>query len=175
MAGGLRRPDEALQVTSVIGRELPAVVGGDWNNPYYTDLAGMITNEETWWEYRDGPRIAHASRWAARLLFEGGLHDAAAALGQPRPATAGRWQPRPEKPRPIDAHLVTACMVPALRGCFVIDTPTAWRASDHLPAGIRYDPAAIGRPDTGGTPLLRRRAHPTPPPGVETTHREGLS
>ncbi|GAA4731200.1 endonuclease/exonuclease/phosphatase family protein [Phytohabitans rumicis] len=142
-AGGPRRPDEATLLADAMTTSM-GLVGADWNNPYYyADRDGReLAWPQPWWDNRDDPDIAVANRLAAQTLSHAGLHDPAVVLGQPRSITTGHWPSERNGPRPIDAILATRRMLDAIRHTVVIDTSIARAASDHLPVGVHYDPAA---------------------------------
>ncbi|RSN60607.1 hypothetical protein DMH01_15010 [Amycolatopsis sp. WAC 04182] len=96
------------------------------------------------WVNADGTRGWEADRTAGRVLCDGGLVDAAAALNVTWAATVGHW-PGDQAcgPRRLDSVIVTPEVVPALVSCEVISGALAKKASDHLPAIARYAPAAI--------------------------------
>jgi hypothetical protein len=89
----------------------------DWNNPfYYQDrTASTLGWPQPWWDHQEGGELRQTNRAAARILTSGGLYDAAAALGHPRPVTTGHWPSERNGPRPIDAILATAAMVDTIR------------------------------------------------------------
>ncbi|MFK0244473.1 hypothetical protein ACIQUM_07230 [Amycolatopsis azurea] len=96
------------------------------------------------WTNPDGSREWEADRTAGRILRDGGLVDAAAALEVPWAATVGHW-PGDDVcgARRIDIVRTTAEVVPALVSCEAIATDVAVKASDHLPVVVRYKPSAI--------------------------------
>jgi endonuclease/exonuclease/phosphatase family metal-dependent hydrolase len=146
----------------------PALIGADWN----TECADRVLADGAWrlyealdpyadvpwfedlvhqceWEYDDkGARRHWADRRAGDVLWSGGLHDAAAALGAPWQPTAGHHRADVFGAhgirRRIDAIRVTAEVVLALRGHEVCESAPAKAASDHLPVTIEYLPGAIG-------------------------------
>ncbi len=165
----------------------PTLVGADWN----TACADRVLDEGTgdwvlyepadpcaaaeWtdsmifhceWDYDErGWRRHRADLRPGEVLWAGGLHDAAAALGAP-------WQPTfghdPGDPRAegrlrlrIDGVRVTRPALAALRRHHVEDTGLTRRASDHLPVTVEYAPAGL-RARTG-------QAAPasSPGPGIE--------
>ncbi|GAA4714912.1 endonuclease/exonuclease/phosphatase family protein [Phytohabitans rumicis] len=142
-AGGLCRPDEATHLVGAMTTG-PGLVGGDWNNPYYfRDREGReLAWPQPWWDTGEGADLAVANRAAARILADGGLHDAAVVLGHSRPITTGHWPTESNGARPIDGVLATRRMLDAVRECVVIDNGQARSASDHLPIAVRYEPAA---------------------------------
>ncbi|MBV9451158.1 MAG: endonuclease/exonuclease/phosphatase family protein [Streptosporangiaceae bacterium] len=145
----------------------PALIGADWNSecadrvlvdgawrlyepsdpyadvPWFGDLIHQCD-----WEYDDtGVRRHRADRSAGDVLWSGGLHDAAAALGAPWQPTAGHhpsdiYGVRGIRRR-IDAIRVTAEVIPALRGHEVYVSSQAEAASDHLPVTVEYLPSAL--------------------------------
>jgi endonuclease/exonuclease/phosphatase family metal-dependent hydrolase len=148
---------------------LPILAGADWNgecadrvldpatgawrryeprDPYdgVEWFEGMVHQCE--WDYDErGHRRHRADLAAGEVLWAGGLHDAAAALGAPWQATAGH-HPSDEYGahgvhRRIDGIRVTAPVLPALRSHRVTDTALTRQASDHLPVTVEYAPAAI--------------------------------
>lgn len=152
--------------------QLPALVGADWNgecadriqdpatgawrryeprDPYdgVEWFEGMVHQCD--WDYDGQGRRRHRADLAAgEVLWAGGLHDAAAALGAPWQATAGH-HPGDEYGahgvhRRIDGIRVTAPVLPALRGHWVTDTDLTRQASDHLPVTVEYLPDAILSP-----------------------------
>lgn len=108
----------------------------DWDREF-------IFQCRTWWN-ADGTRGWEADRTAGRILRDGGLVDAAAALDVPWAATVGHW-PGDDAcgPRRIDSVLVTPDVVPGLVSGEVIASDLARSASDHLPFVVRYVPTAI--------------------------------
>ncbi|HEX6522725.1 MAG TPA: endonuclease/exonuclease/phosphatase family protein [Streptosporangiaceae bacterium] len=145
----------------------PALIGADWNS----ECADRVQVDGAWrlfepfdpyadvpwfghlihqcdWEYDDtGVRRHRADRSAGDVLWSGGLHDAAAALGAPCQPTAGHhpadvFGARGIRRR-IDAIRVTAEVIPALRGHEVCVSSQAKAASDHLPVTVEYLPSTL--------------------------------
>jgi endonuclease/exonuclease/phosphatase family metal-dependent hydrolase len=145
------------------GGETPVLVGADWNtesadrvppgtlyepaDPYagvewFADLIYQCR-----WDYDEQGRRRHwADREPGDVLWPGGLHDAAAAVGAAWQSTAGHHPADVYGAhgvrRRIDAVRVTGALVPALRAHQVIDTAQTRVASDHLPVVVEYGPAA---------------------------------
>ncbi|OXM50310.1 hypothetical protein CFP71_28170 [Amycolatopsis thailandensis] len=96
------------------------------------------------WMNADGSLGWEADRTAGRILRDGGLVDAAAALDVPWAATVGHW-PGDQVcgPRRIDIVRTIVEVVSALVSCEVLATDLTRKASDHLPVLVRYAPAAI--------------------------------
>ncbi|KFZ80809.1 hypothetical protein ED92_10750 [Amycolatopsis sp. MJM2582] len=96
------------------------------------------------WINADGTRGWEADRTAGRVLCDGGLVDAAAALKKPWAATVGHWSGEGAcGSRRLDSVIVTPDVVPGLVSCEVIASSLAKKASDHLPVIARYAPTAI--------------------------------
>jgi endonuclease/exonuclease/phosphatase family metal-dependent hydrolase len=160
------RADQNERLVAAITRprgEPPVLVGADWNtesadrvpagtryepaDPYagvewFADLIYQCQ-----WDYDEQGRRRHwADREPGDVLWAGGLHDAAAAIGATWQPTAGHhpddvYGARGVRRR-IDAVRVTGALVPALRAHQVIDTAQTRGASDHLPVVVEYAPAA---------------------------------
>lgn len=143
-AGGTQRPDEARLIVEAMATGRPAMIGANWNNPYYFQDRNATTLgwPQPGWDERDEPALSRANKATARVLTSGGLYDTAVVLGHARPVTTGHWLTERNGERPIDAILATADIVDAIRECFVVGTDLSRRASDHLPTGVRYDPTA---------------------------------
>jgi endonuclease/exonuclease/phosphatase family metal-dependent hydrolase len=160
------RADQNERLVAAVTRprgEPPVLVGADWNtesadrvpagtlyepaDPYagvewFADLIYQCQ-----WDYDEQGRRRHwADREPGDVLWAGGLHDAAAAVGAAWQPTAGHhpddvYGARGARRR-IDAVRVTGALVPALRAHQVIDTAQTRAASDHLPVVVEYVPAA---------------------------------
>jgi hypothetical protein len=89
-----------------------------------------------------------ADRVPDQILAAGGLLDAAVALQAPWVPTTGHWPGERNGYRRLDRHLVTANVADALTGGLVDNTPPARAASNHLPAVVTIDLAALGQPPT---------------------------
>jgi endonuclease/exonuclease/phosphatase family metal-dependent hydrolase len=161
------RADQNERLVAAITRprgEPPVLVGADWNtesadrvpagtlyepaDPYagvewFADLIYQCQ-----WDYDEHGRRRHwADREPGDVLWAGGLHDAAAAVGAVWQPTVGHhpadgYGARGVRRR-IDAVRVTEALVPALRAHQVIDTAQTRGASDHLPVVVEYAPAAV--------------------------------
>jgi endonuclease/exonuclease/phosphatase family metal-dependent hydrolase len=145
---------------------LPLLIGADWNgesaDPRPAGTSGPPGLYEPGDPFADAswrddmvhqcvraPDGGHrVDRSAGRVLLDGGLTDAAAALAAPWQPTCGHYPGDGYGAhgirRRIDAIRVTRPVLPALRSHHVTDTAQTRRASDHLPVTIEYDPAAIG-------------------------------
>jgi endonuclease/exonuclease/phosphatase family metal-dependent hydrolase len=155
---------------------LPLLIGADWNTESADRVRDPATGRWVLYEPRDpyqgGPWFddliyqcdwdydEHGQRrhWVDRrpgdVLWAGGLHDAAAALGAPWQATTGHHPGDRYGSygifRRIDAIRVTRHVLGALRGYSATDTDAARRASDHLPVTVEYLPAAVAAADPSG-------------------------
>lgn len=162
------RADQNERVVALALRppgEPPVLIGADWNTecadrlrsadgqwiryepadpyadvPWFPDLVHQCA-----WDYdASGLRRHWADRGPGEVLWAGGLHDAAAALGAPWQASCGHHPDdvyaRHGIQRRVDAIRVNAQLVPALRGHEVHDSPAARAASDHLPVTVEYQP-----------------------------------
>ncbi|HLK01715.1 MAG TPA: endonuclease/exonuclease/phosphatase family protein [Streptosporangiaceae bacterium] len=162
------RADQNERVVAALLRppgEPPVLIGADWN----TECADRLRSADGQWvryepadPYADVPwfpDLVHQCAWGydesglrrhwadlapGEVLWAGGLHDAAAALGAPWQASCGH---HPEDVygqhgirRRVDAIRVSAQLVPALRGHEVLESPAARAASDHLPVTVEYQP-----------------------------------
>jgi endonuclease/exonuclease/phosphatase family metal-dependent hydrolase len=164
----VRATESELVVAMLSNPASAVVVGADWNgesadrvpdgaggwrlyeprDPYQdVDWFPHMAHQCEWDYDGQGRRSHRADRSAGDVLWAGGLHDAAAALGAPWQPTAGH---HPDDPygahgvsRRIDAIRVTGRLLGALRGYHVSDTDEARRASDHLPVTTEYLPSAI--------------------------------
>ncbi|WP_152546765.1 hypothetical protein [Amycolatopsis orientalis] len=102
------------------------------------------------WTNGDGTLGWEADRSAGRILRDGGLVDAAAALEAPWAATVGHWDGDDVCGlRRLDIVRTTTDVVSALVSCEVIDSDLTRRASDHLPFVVTYAPAAIAAGSRG--------------------------
>ncbi len=99
------------------------------------------TFQAAWDEDADAP--LYVDRRAAERLRRAGLVDAACALDAPWQPTSGHWDDDPHGPRRVDRILATPAALPALRTYWVADTEVTRSQSDHLPAVVTLDPAAL--------------------------------
>jgi endonuclease/exonuclease/phosphatase family metal-dependent hydrolase len=167
--GRALRADQNERLVAAVTRPSsePTLVGADWN----TESADRVLSAGIWqlyepadpyadarwfadliyqceWEYDERGRRRHwADRRPGDVLFAGGLYDAAALAG-------AEWQPttghHPDDVygqhgirRRIDGVRVTEPLIEAVRAHWVLNSPAARVASDHLPVTVEYLPAAV--------------------------------
>ncbi|MFC7344516.1 hypothetical protein [Saccharopolyspora griseoalba] len=163
-----RNVAEAKRIAAVyrFGSDLPGLIGADWNSlsadryqrhdleqygqwelydtldPYRRGWAPHFTFQTTWsWEH--GHRVTHSDRRAGDVLYSAGMTDARLPVRAKLTPTTGHHPDDPHGPRTIDRIHLTPHFAGAVDTVTVHDTPTAQKASDHLPAVVTLDPNRV--------------------------------
>lgn len=151
--GQERRSAEAEIVAERLTGRGPVLIGADWNGlgaeriggAYYDPDPNADLGSLGFPDQANKKPVIPVDRTPAQSLAGYGLVDAAWSIGAPWEPTTGHWPTERNGWRRLDIIRVTADIVGALRGYFVINSPRARAASDHLPVLVQYDPNAVGQ------------------------------